>query len=197
MSADFVAALVGGVGEIEAELDDFEIPVAEVAPEELVDEVGGFVESISGERGVHFGGDGIEAGDDPAGFERGAAWDGWRLAEQGRVDFDAGFAGALDVHEDEARGVPDLVGEGAIAFGAGFAEGDVGAGRGHGGEGEPHSIRAVLFDDLDRVDDVAFGLGHLLAVGVADQRVDVDLAEGDGFAERRPGAVGHEDVLLK
>ncbi len=42
--------LIGGVSEIEAELDDFEVPVAEVTPEELVDEIGRFIESISGER---------------------------------------------------------------------------------------------------------------------------------------------------
>ena len=34
------------VAKVEAELDDFEVPVAEVAPEELVDGVGGFVEEV-------------------------------------------------------------------------------------------------------------------------------------------------------
>ena len=32
-------------------------------------------------------------------------------------------------------------------------------------------------DDVERIDDVALGLGHLLAFGVAHQAVDVDLAE--------------------
>jgi hypothetical protein len=32
--------------EVEAELDDLEVPVAEVAPEELIDGVGGFVEAV-------------------------------------------------------------------------------------------------------------------------------------------------------
>ena len=80
----------------------------------------------------------------------------------------AGLFGSVDVHEEEAGGVPDLVGEGAVAFGAGFAEGDVGAGRGHAGEGEAHGVGAEALDDVDGVDDVALGLGHLLAVGVAD-----------------------------
>jgi hypothetical protein len=64
----------GGVSrlvEVEAELDEFEIPVAELAPEELVDGVGSFVEAVGGKGAVDFGGDGVEAGVDPAGFEGG------------------------------------------------------------------------------------------------------------------------------
>ena len=112
----------------------------------------------------------------------------------GSVDFDAGLAGAVEVHEEEAGGVPDFVGEGAVALGAGFGECDVGAGRGHAGQGEAHGIGAEALDDLDGVDDVALGLGHLLAVGVADEGVDVDLLEGDGFGELARAAIGHRDV---
>jgi hypothetical protein len=104
------------------------------------------------------------------------------------------LAGAVKVHEEEAGGVPDFVGEGAVAFGAGFGEGDVGAGRGHAGEGEAHGVGAVFGDDLDGVDDVALGLGHLFAVGVADEGVDVYVAEGDGVGELARAAVGHGDV---
>ncbi len=110
-------------------------------------------------------------------------------------DFVAGFAGAVDVHEEEAGGVPDFVGEGAVAFGAGFAEGNVGARRGHGGEGEADGVGAEALDDVDGVDDVALGLGHLLAVGVADEAVDVDLFERDGVGELALAAVRHGDVL--
>src|SRR6202034_4057410 len=53
----------------EAELDELEVPVAELAPEELVDGVGGFVETIVGERVGDAVGDGAEAREDPAGFE--------------------------------------------------------------------------------------------------------------------------------
>ena len=62
--------LVCGFVEVEAELDDFEVPVAELAPEELVDRAGGFVEAIVGECAVNLGGDGVEARENPAGFER-------------------------------------------------------------------------------------------------------------------------------
>ncbi len=112
----------------------------------------------------------------------------------GERDLVAGFAAAVDVHLEEAGGVPDLVGEGAVALGAGFVEGDVGAGRGLRGEGETDGVGAVFRDDLDGVDHVALGLGHLLAVGVADQGVDVDVAEGDGVGERALAAVGVGDV---
>src|SRR5262249_2180774 len=44
---------------------------------------------------------------------------------------------------------------------------------------EAHGVGAVLLGDHQRVDDVAFGLGHLLPLGVANQTVDVDLAEGN------------------
>ena len=103
----------------------------------------------------------------------------------------AGFGGAVYVHLEEAGGVPDFVGEGAVAFGAGLVEGDVGAGRGLRGQREADGVGAVLGDDLDGVDDVALGFGDLLAVGVADQGVDVDVAEGDGVGEGAFASVGH------
>ena len=62
------------------------------------------------------------------------------------------------------------------------------------GEGEADGVGAEALDDVDGVDDVALGLGHLLAVGVADEAVDVDLSEGDGVGERALAAVGHGDV---
>ena len=49
-------------------------------------------------------------------------------------------------------------------------------------------------DDLDGVDDVALGLGHLFAVGVADEGVDVHVFEWDRFRKRARAAVGHGDV---
>ena len=184
-----------GTVEVEAEFDEFEVPVAELAPEELVDGVGGFVEAVVGEGVGDAVGDRAEAGEDPAGFEgRGLG----ELERDGVVagerDLVAGFAAAVDVHLQEAGGVPDLVGEGAIAFGAGFVEGDVGAGRGLRGERETDGVGAVFRHDLDGVDHVALGLGHLLAVGVADQGVDVDVTEGHRVGECALAAVGVGDV---
>ena len=196
-----VSAVVGfgrrAFAEVETQFDEFEVPVAELAPEELIDGVGGFVEAIVGESVVDGSGDGAEAVEDPSGFERrvgGEFGDGAVVAHRHLV---AGLFGAIDVHEEEAGGVPDLVGEGAVAFGAGFAEGDVGAGGGHRCEGEADGVGAVALDDIDGVDDVALGLRHLLAVGVADQGVDVDLTEGHGvLRESRllPSGIGTSSV---
>ncbi len=62
------------------------------------------------------------------------------------------------------------------------------------GEGEAHGVGSVALNDLDGINDVAFGLGHLLAVGVAHERVDVDFAEGYGIFEVAFAAVGHGHV---
>ena len=86
-------------------------------------------------------------------------------------------ARALHVHEEETRGVPDLVGERARAFHALFGEHDVGAGRGALQQGHADGVGAVLLGHHQRVDHVALGLRHLLALGVAHQGVNVDLVE--------------------
>ena len=54
---------------------------------------------------------------------------------------------------------------------------------------EQHFERAAL-DDLERVDDVALALGHLLAVLVADDGVQEDLLEGEGLVGE---VVAHDD----
>ena len=170
---------VGGFREVEAELDDFEVPVAKAAPEELVDQIRRVVVAVVFEGLIDIGSGCVEFSNDPTRFERIGRARGGYGAERCGIDGDSDFCGAVDVLEEEAGGVPDFVGEGAIAFGSRDVEGDVGARRGHAGEGEADRIRSVLLDDLDGVDDVALGLGHLLAVGVADEGVDVDLLKGD------------------
>ena len=67
----------------------------------------------------------------------------------------------LEVHQHEARGVPDLVGEGLVAGHALLGQGHVHARHGQGGQGEAQGVGAVLVDHLQRVDDVALGLAHL------------------------------------
>ena len=58
-----------------------------------------------------------------------------------------------------------------------FDELEVAAHRGHRREGEADGVGAVLVDELDRVEDVAERLRHLLALLVADEGMDVDVAE--------------------
>ena len=74
-----------------------------------------------------------------------------------------GGRGLGQVHEGEAGGVPQLVDEVAVAFDAGFGQADVAAHGGKGRQGEAQGVAAVLVDHLQRVDDVARGLGHLAA----------------------------------
>ena len=182
--ADQVAAGCAAVARcrIEARLDQFEVPVAELAPEEVVDHMRGFVEAIGCERVVHLLRDTIEAREDPAVFQSLRWMKPTPLAASsiGARDARATACGPT-IHEEEASGVPDLVGKGAIALGAALGEGDVGTGRSHRGQREAHRIGAVLLDDLDRVDHVALGLRHLLAFGVAHQAVNVDLRKGMSF----------------
>ena len=47
-------------------------------------------------------------------------------------------------------------------------------------------VGSVLVDHVQRVDDVALGLAHLLSVFVADQGVDVDVLEGHLVHELEP-----------
>ena len=96
---------------------------------------------------------------------------------------------AIDIHEHEAGGIPDFVGEVAIAFGAAFVEGDIRAGSGHGRQSEAGRVRSKSLDDFQGIEHVALGLRHFLALGVAHERVNVDLAEGDAvvfFVGSRP-----------
>ena len=53
----------------DAQLHQFQVPVAEVAPEELIDGVGGFVEAVDFECGIDGICRGVEAREDPAVFE--------------------------------------------------------------------------------------------------------------------------------
>ena len=90
----------------------------------------------------------------------------------------------FEIEENESRGVPDLVGEGAIAEDALFAQRNVGAGRGHHRQREAQRVGAVFLDQLQRVHDVAARLGHLHAFGIAHQRVQVERAEGNAIVGR-------------
>ncbi len=107
-----------------------------------------------------------------------------------------------EVHLDESCRIPELVAEVPGGLEPRGAHGDVGAGRGHDGQGEAQGVGAELLHDLEGIDDVALGLGHLLAAGVPHQAVEVDLAEGH-FAhpgEARHGHARHpeeQDVVAR
>src|SRR3546814_1104685 len=70
-----------------------------------------------------------------------------------------------------------LRGEVAIALHPLFVELDVAALAFHRRQREAHRVRAIFLDQLQRIDGVALGFGHLLALGVAHQAVAVDRLE--------------------
>ncbi len=147
-------------------LDQLEIPVAIDVPDEVIDGAGRLVEA-EGLQGLGDGGKRpLALAGDPA---------VQRHLGGGRIE--AGARHAF-VHLGEARGVPQLGGEVAIALDAGRAELDVAPLRRHGGQGEAQRVGAVGVDQVEGIDDVPLRLRHLLALLVADQRVDVDVAEG-------------------
>src|SRR5207253_10172083 len=76
-------------------------PVAQLVPDELIDSVGRVAEAEFFQRRAGLVGAALEAREDPAVVNAGGL--GLRVV-------------ALRVHQDEARGVPDLAGEGAIAL---------------------------------------------------------------------------------
>ena len=84
----------------------------------------------------------------------------------------------MEVHKHEAGGVPELVGEVAARLDLLIREAHIVAGRVVRRERETQRVRAVLLDDLQRVDAVAQRLRHLPALRVAHEPVDEDGAEG-------------------
>ncbi len=143
-------------------LDQLDVPVAEGAPDEMVDGVGHVVEAELVERAVELGERLDHLADDPAvdrklGGRRGDA-----------------VARADAVHLQEARGVPQLGREVAVALDPLLIELDVAALAFHRRQGEAQRVGAIFVDQAERVDGVALGLGHLLPVRVADQAVEVE-----------------------
>jgi len=131
---------------------------------------------------------------DPAIFEGRVFSSNRHSAQHCGINSNTDLGGAVHVHEKEARGIPNLIGEGAITFGAGDIEGDVGSRRSHRGQCESNRIRPVLLDDFDGINHVALGLGHLFAVGVAHQGVNVNLSERYRIRQRALASIGHGHV---
>ena len=171
-----------GLPGVDAHLGDLEVPVAEVVPHEVIERVGELVEPIGFDGGVGVADGGGQAGEYPPVGEVILRID---LAPRGHP---------LQVHQREARGVPELVAEVSpdVELGGGVGLSPVGERHlldrhadvlglgGHGGEGESQGVGPVGVDDVQRVDPVAQALGHLAALSVLDHGVDEHVAEGGG-----------------
>ena len=68
------ARLVRSFAEIEAELHDFQVPIAEATPEELIYGIRRIVEAVVRERLINLFGCGVKLGNDPAGLKRRAGF---------------------------------------------------------------------------------------------------------------------------
>src|SRR5208282_3543231 len=99
---------VRDVFEVQTWLDQFQVPVAELAPEKIVDTIRGFVEAVGFEGVVHFRGHAIKAREDPTVFKsveskgRNAGLCGRDFAgKSARGTFQSVY-----IHEHESGGVP-------------------------------------------------------------------------------------------
>jgi len=81
------------------------------------------------------------------------------------------------VYLGEACCVPKLSRKVPIAFDPAGAEFDVAARAGAGEDREAKGIGAILFDQIQRIDDIALGFRHLLATLIPHQAMDVNVLE--------------------
>ena len=145
-------------------LAQLDVPVAELAPREVVYILGRDAEIAVLHMGGHLGDGAVQAGKNPLIGQK----------QLGGVD---GFPG-LGVHQHEAGSIPHLIGEipGAFHLLVGIA-GIVSGADAHG-QREAQRVRAVLIDDFQRIHAVAQALGHLAALRVAHQAVNQHGVEG-------------------
>src|SRR5690606_7162815 len=159
--------------------------VAVLVPDEFVDGLGEQVEAIVGVVLGAFSLDALQLGNDPAVGLREvviavrraiAGGAGAGLAETAILSF--------AVHQYEARGVPQLVAEVAIAFAALHVELDVAAGRGQREEGEAQRICTETRDALGEFLLGALGdLLGLLGVHQAGGALGDEIVEADAVDE--------------
>ena len=163
-----------GAAAAEGRLGELQVPVTEGAPGELIKRGGKFVESIGFQRRRSLLGRFGHLADEPTVD---------RLQAARRIE--ASHRGAA-VHLAEPRGIPQLGAEIAIAFDPALRHLHVVPLDGERGQGKTQGVGAVGVDQPQRVDDVALGLGHLLALLVTDQCMDIDGVERHAAHEVQP-----------
>jgi len=106
----------------------------------------------------------------------------------------------LEVHQNKAGRVPNLVGKVAAGNDLLIAEAHIVARCVAGGKGEAQRICTVLVDDFQRVDTVAERFAHLSALGIANQTVEQNGVERDvahvfQTGENHSGYPEEDDVI--
>src|SRR4029077_8618106 len=101
-------------------LDQLDVPIAELAPEKVVDAVGRLVEAVSFERLVHIVDDAVEARKNPAIFQASRFESAHPLRSAGALARglsellqrpDTGLLRRVHTHEHETSCIPDLIGK--------------------------------------------------------------------------------------
>src|SRR5215467_8965068 len=114
---------------------DLQIPVAELAPEKLVDRISGLIKSVCRQSIIYLAGNTMQARHDPAVLQS------RKLLFRSTISEAGALARAIQIHEHKSGRIPDFIGKSAITFSAAFGEGNVGARRSHGSQSEPYGIR--------------------------------------------------------
>ena len=153
-------------------LGQLDIPVAKLTPEEVIEPLAGLVEAKVLELLVDLGRHPGESGENPA------------LRRRQPLDVDVlADLRLTDTRQGKACGVPDLVAKGPITGHALEIQRDVPSRAVEDGEGKTNGVGPILIHDLERIDGVAAGLGHLLSLGVPDQTGEMDRVEGQLIGE--------------
>ena len=129
---------------VKAFLGQFDVPVAVGIPDEVVNGIGSVAEFKFIEVFRDFRDGFIEGREDPA-------------VGQGQVFIfgNEGFIEIAEVHDDEFRGVPNLIGKVAVGFDAFHVEAHVVARRIARNQGEAQCVGTVLFADAQGIDAIA------------------------------------------
>ena len=94
--------------------------------------------------------------------------------------------GTLQIHQSKTAGIPQFIQEEAIRFDFIGGEEDITPLNRQGGERKAQSVRAVLLDDQQRIDDIPLGFAHLLPLLIAHKGVDVHILEGNFLHKLHP-----------
>ena len=112
--------LLRGVTRVDLYLGNFQVPIAEFVPNEVINDVGHVVQAVLGKAFGHIGFHALNLGGDPA-IGLAEAHVTMRRTAHSAFSFGVFFQAAilpLAVHQDKACGVPQLVAKIAIAFAA-------------------------------------------------------------------------------
>ena len=151
---------LGFVAGLHADFGNLDIPVAEAIPQEVVELLDGNAQLEFLQIVGNFLGHVVQSADNPLVFQ---------LQGFGQS---VGHIVAVNVHEDKAGSVPNLVGKVPAGGHLFVGEAQVVSGAVAGHQSKAQGVRAVLLNDLQGVDSVAQRLTHLAALCIPHQAME-------------------------